>query len=85
MEVLAVESAPMEIERTKSPTWLHLGTALLLLPLLPLLAGCPKSDNGGVPSAEDWTPDNGMLTPTLKLKRKIVVDKYMPILLSLYK
>ncbi len=26
--------------------------------------------------AEDWTPDNGMLSPTLKLKRKVLMKKY---------
>lgn len=33
---------------------------------------------------EDFTVDNGMLTPTLKLKRKVVVDHYRDVLDKLY-
>jgi long-chain acyl-CoA synthetase len=33
---------------------------------------------------EDFTTDNGMLTPTLKLKRRVVLERYGPCLASLY-
>ena len=35
--------------------------------------------------ADDFTVDNGMLTQTLKLKRRVVMDKYRPDIESLYK
>jgi len=35
-------------------------------------------------TAEDFTTDNGMLTPTLKLKRRNVLQKYEPALDALY-
>jgi long-chain acyl-CoA synthetase len=34
---------------------------------------------------EDFTLDNGMLTQTMKLKRRVVMDKYGDVLESLYK
>ena len=34
--------------------------------------------------AEDFTTDNGMLTPTLKLKRRVVMDRYGQDLEALY-
>ncbi|WP_437954946.1 long-chain fatty acid--CoA ligase [Sorangium sp. So ce119] len=33
---------------------------------------------------EDFTAENGMLTPTLKLKRRVVLQKYAPVLDALY-
>ena len=30
--------------------------------------------------ADNWTPENGMLSPTQKLKRKKVIEKYIPVL-----
>jgi long-chain acyl-CoA synthetase len=36
-------------------------------------------------SREDFTLENGMLTQTMKLKRRVVMDKYGPILEALYK
>ncbi|MGK3992236.1 AMP-dependent synthetase/ligase [Sorangium sp. So ce1024] len=33
---------------------------------------------------EDFTSENGMLTPTLKLKRRVVLQKYGPVLDALY-
>jgi long-chain acyl-CoA synthetase len=35
-------------------------------------------------SLEDFTTDNGMLTPTLKLKRRVVLERYQPKLDELY-
>ena len=32
----------------------------------------------------DFTIDNGMLTPTLKVKRRVITDKYKALLDSLY-
>lgn len=34
--------------------------------------------------SEEWSGANGMLTPTMKLKRRIVVDKYKDILMGMY-
>jgi long-chain acyl-CoA synthetase len=34
--------------------------------------------------SEDFTPDNGMLTPSLKVKRRKVVEVYQPIIDALY-
>jgi long-chain acyl-CoA synthetase len=34
---------------------------------------------------DEWTPENGMLTPTLKIKRATVLKKYMPIIEEVYK
>jgi len=34
--------------------------------------------------AEDFTTDNGMLTPSLKLKRRKVIEVYMPVIDALY-
>jgi long-chain acyl-CoA synthetase len=34
--------------------------------------------------AEDFTPENGMLTPTLKLKRRVVLERYGDAIESLY-
>ncbi|MGK0289573.1 MAG: long-chain acyl-CoA synthetase [bacterium] len=34
--------------------------------------------------ADEWTPENGLMTPTLKLKRKLIVDKHQELLNSLY-
>lgn len=33
---------------------------------------------------EDWTPDNGLLTPSLKLKRRVVYGKYRDVIENLY-
>ncbi|NQU34463.1 MAG: long-chain fatty acid--CoA ligase [Bacteroidetes bacterium] len=35
--------------------------------------------------ADTWTPDNGMLSPTQKLKRKVVINNYRNILDEIYK
>ncbi len=35
-------------------------------------------------SAEEWTPENGMLTPTFKIKREIVKRKFEAELEALY-
>lgn len=34
--------------------------------------------------SDDWTPDNGLLSPTQKLKRKKVYEKYIPVLDEIY-
>ncbi len=34
--------------------------------------------------AEDWSPENGMLTPSLKLKRKVIIKNYQSALDALY-
>jgi len=34
--------------------------------------------------ADQWTPDNGMLSPTQKLKRKIVIKNYTKVLDNIY-
>jgi long-chain acyl-CoA synthetase len=33
---------------------------------------------------DDWTPDSGEVTPSLKLKRKVVLDKYADQIDELY-
>jgi long-chain acyl-CoA synthetase len=33
---------------------------------------------------EDFTVDNGLLTPTLKVRRKVITDKHREMLDSLY-
>jgi long-chain acyl-CoA synthetase len=33
---------------------------------------------------DEWTPENGILTPTLKLKRRIILDKYEDEIEALY-
>ena len=34
--------------------------------------------------ADEWTPDSGELSPTLKLKRKVVFAKYKPVIEDIY-
>lgn len=36
-------------------------------------------------SAEEWTPENGMLTPTFKIKREVVKRAFQAELEALYK
>jgi long-chain acyl-CoA synthetase len=33
---------------------------------------------------DEWTPDSGEVTPSLKLKRRVVVDKYSDEIDALY-
>ena len=33
---------------------------------------------------EDFTVENGLLTPSLKVRRKLVLDRYLPLLEALY-
>ena len=33
---------------------------------------------------DEWTPDSGEVTPSLKLKRKVVLDKYAEEIEALY-
>jgi long-chain acyl-CoA synthetase len=33
---------------------------------------------------EDWTVDNGMLTPTMKIKRNVLAQHYAPMLTNWY-
>lgn len=34
--------------------------------------------------ADEWTPDNGALSPTLKLKRKVLMDKYAEVIKEIF-
>ena len=35
-------------------------------------------------TSEDWTVETGELTPTLKLKRKIILEKYKEVIEKIY-
>ncbi len=34
--------------------------------------------------ADEWTPESGDLSPTLKLKRKVLMKKYKPLVEGIY-
>lgn len=35
--------------------------------------------------SDDWTPDSGVLSPTLKLKRRVLIEKYQNLVATIYK
>ena len=35
--------------------------------------------------ADQWSPTTGELSPTLKLKRKVIYERYEPLLIDIYK
>ena len=35
--------------------------------------------------ADQWSPLTGELSPTLKLKRKVLYERYEPLLIEIYK
>jgi len=37
-----------------------------------------------IPSADPWSVDNGLLTPTLKLKRPLVMERFKPAIDAVY-
>ncbi|MBL4655338.1 MAG: long-chain fatty acid--CoA ligase, partial [Bacteroidia bacterium] len=34
--------------------------------------------------SDEWTPESGLLTPTLKLKRKVIMEKYKDLVDNIY-
>ena len=34
--------------------------------------------------SDDWTPDSGELSPTLKLKRRVLLDKYKELISDIF-